>query len=171
MKIAVIFLIIGLSSCYNAASVSKTDCLEQLLLKDTPVLLQTLGILLCNYKVAQKQQNGEMFLDFLNQVNVLLGKVGCTINTLLGTHVTLNVSNAEQIADEVAAVLFQFLQGLIAKAMKILSEIPFIGDLVNDQALSQDIRIVGCGVLVDILTFADKVMQIAAEIAGIFAKN
>uniref|UniRef100_A0A803JJV1 Uncharacterized LOC116409722 n=1 Tax=Xenopus tropicalis TaxID=8364 RepID=A0A803JJV1_XENTR len=150
MKIAVVFLLVALSSYIDAAPTQPSGCLEQLLESNAPNLLQSVGDLLCNYQVAKQQANGALFINFLNEVNTLLGNIGCTITDILGTDVTINPSNAEEIADAVAAKLFQF---------------------VGDQTLTGDVRHFACGVLVDILTFADKVMQIAAEIAGIFAKN
>uniref|UniRef100_A0A803JRV6 Uncharacterized LOC116409722 n=1 Tax=Xenopus tropicalis TaxID=8364 RepID=A0A803JRV6_XENTR len=160
MKIAVVFLLVALSSYIDAAPTQPSGCLEQLLESNAPNLLQSVGDLLCNYQVAKQQANGALFINFLNEVNTLLGNIGCTITDILGTDVTINPSNAEEIADAVAAKLFQFVK-----------DIPIIGDIVGDQTLTGDVRHFACGVLVDILTFADKVMQIAAEIAGIFAKN
>ncbi|XP_002939850.1 uncharacterized protein LOC100493618 [Xenopus tropicalis] len=171
MKIAVVFLLVALSSYIDAAPTQPSGCLEQLLESNAPNLLQSVGDLLCNYQVAKQQANGALFINFLNEVNTLLGNIGCTITDILGTDVTINPSNAEEIADAVAAKLFQFVENVIAKVDDILKDIPIIGDIVGDQTLTGDVRHFACGVLVDILTFADKVMQIAAEIAGIFAKN
>ncbi|OCT88641.1 hypothetical protein XELAEV_18017271mg [Xenopus laevis] len=159
MKIAVVFLIAALSSCFNAATVPQGNCLQQLLEDDAPLLLEKLSQLLCNYKVAQQQKNNALFLAFINEVNVLLEKVGCTINNIIGINVTPTINNAEAIADQIATALFQYLEGLIAKVSKILQNIPIIGSILNDKILVQDIQNVGCGVLADIISEVDKILR------------
>ncbi|KAE8614786.1 hypothetical protein XENTR_v10008308, partial [Xenopus tropicalis] len=171
MKIAVVFLIAAVSSCFDAASVPQGNCFQQLLQDDAPLLLEKLSELLCNYKLAQKQQNNALFLAFINEVNVLLGKVGCTINNILGINVTPTLNNAETIADQLAASMFQYLETLIAKATKYLEDIPIIGNILNDKILTQDIRNVGCGVLADIITEVDKILKIASNVAQSLGKN
>uniref|UniRef100_A0A803JXW1 Uncharacterized XB5861580 n=1 Tax=Xenopus tropicalis TaxID=8364 RepID=A0A803JXW1_XENTR len=151
--------------------VSRLDCFVKLLKDDAPLLLEKLSELLCNYKLAQKQQNNALFLAFINEVNVLLGKVGCTINNILGINVTPTLNNAETIADQLAASMFQYLETLIAKATKYLEDIPIIGNILNDKILTQDIRNVGCGVLADIITEVDKILKIASNVAQSLGKN
>ncbi|MEE6517474.1 hypothetical protein FKM82_027688 [Ascaphus truei] len=134
----------------------KVDCLTQLLKKDASVLLQNLGNLLCNYKVAQKEQNIAMFIAFLNQVNNVLKEVGCSLNNLLGTKVVINSQDAEQLADQVALILFQFVENIIAKVVKVLNDVP----------LTEDIRDLACGVLEDVLAKVSRVLNIVAEVTG-----
>ncbi|CAH2277425.1 Hypothetical predicted protein [Pelobates cultripes] len=131
MKIAVVFLVVAFSSCFVRPGCARAE--------DAPVLLQMLGGLICDYKLAQisADQNAAKFLAFLQQVNVMLAKVGCSINNLLGTHVTINLQNAEALADQVANVLFQFM---------------------NDKSLINNIRILGCEALADVIANVDKVL-------------
>ncbi|XP_053319624.1 uncharacterized protein LOC128491334 [Spea bombifrons] len=166
MKVAVVFLLVALSGCFDAASVPQTNCLQQLLQEDAPLLLQELGSLICDYKVAQAKQNAAMFLAFLQQVNALLAKVGCSINNILGTHVTINLQNAEALGDQVANVLFQFLQNILEKVVNVLDDVPFMGDIVNDKTLIQDIRVLGCEVLADLIADVDKVLKFVSNIVG-----
>ncbi|KAG8439311.1 hypothetical protein GDO86_005509 [Hymenochirus boettgeri] len=88
---------------------SRIACLIQLLKNDAPVLLEKLGNLLCSYQVAQKEQNIALFMDFLKQVNNILEEVGCSLSNIIGTKVVVTAQNAEQLADQVAVVLFQFV--------------------------------------------------------------
>ncbi|XP_073401153.1 uncharacterized protein [Dendrobates tinctorius] len=146
--------------------VPKLDCLIQLLKKDAPALLKNLGTLLCNYKVAQRDQNVNYFLSFLQQVDNILQEVGCTVSNLLGTSVTIDTQNAAQLANEVSLVLFQFLQSIIEKVMNILEEIPLIGDLINDVPLTQDVQDLACSVLNHYLTKIASILTIVADITG-----
>ncbi|XP_073507458.1 uncharacterized protein [Phyllobates terribilis] len=146
--------------------VPKLDCLIQLLKKDAPALLKNLGNLLCNYKVAQRDQNVNYFLSFLQQVDNILQEVGCTISNLLGTSVTIDAQNAAQLANEVSLVLFQFLQDIIEKVMKILEDIPLIGDLINDVPLTQDVQDLACSVLNHYLTKIASILTIVGDVTG-----
>ncbi|CAH2277260.1 Hypothetical predicted protein [Pelobates cultripes] len=91
------------------------DCLIQLLKKDAPALLQNLGNLLCDYRVAQKEQNIALFMNFLNQVENIL---------------VVTAQNAEYLSEQVAIVLFQFVEDIIQRVMKILEDIPIVRDFV-----------------------------------------
>ncbi|KAG8578589.1 hypothetical protein GDO81_010547 [Engystomops pustulosus] len=126
MKVAVVFLIAAFASSFEAASVTRYNCLEQLFKNDAPLLLQSMATLLCDYKLAKSQQNAELFEQFLIKVNALLEKVGCTIDNILGTNVTITLQDAEQLGDNVANILFGFLESIIAKVTKILDDIPFM---------------------------------------------
>ncbi|KAM4037042.1 uncharacterized protein ACNLHF_015835 [Anomaloglossus baeobatrachus] len=171
MKIAVVFLIAAFASSFEAIQVTQYNCLEQLFKQDAPVLLQSLATLLCDYKLAKSQQNAELFEQFLIKVNTLLEKVGCTIDNILGTHVTITLQDAEQLGDNVANILFGFVESIIAKVTKVLDDIPFLGDILNDKPLSQDIRVVSCGVLVDVITDLDKVLKFVSNIVGNLAQK
>lgn len=171
MKIAVVFILAALCSSYDAAAVSEPNCLVQLFQEDAPLLLQNLVTLLCDYKVAQKSQNAALFQAFLQQVNALLGKVGCTIDNILGTKVTVTLQNAEAIGDDVAIVLFGYLDGIIAKVVKIVNEIPFLDDIVNDQNLITSLQNTACGVMEAVIADVDKVLKFVANIAANLAQK
>ncbi|KAM5171963.1 uncharacterized protein ACMZJ9_004794 [Mantella aurantiaca] len=127
--------------------VPRLDCLIDLLKKDAPALLQNLGTLLCNFRVAQKEQNIAYFMSFLEEVDNILKQVGCSLNNLLGFKVVINSADAEGLANEVSIILFQFMEDIIARVMKILEEIPIIGDFINDVPLNKDVRDLACSVL------------------------
>ncbi|KAM4037040.1 uncharacterized protein ACNLHF_015834 isoform 1-T2 [Anomaloglossus baeobatrachus] len=146
--------------------VPKLDCLIQLLKKDAPALLKNLGTLLCNYKVAQNSQNVEYFMSFLEQVDNILKEVGCTLSNLLGTSVKIDAQDAANLANEVSMILFQFLQDIIANVMKILEEIPIIGDLISDVPLTQDVQDLACSVLNHYLTKIAHILTIVGDITG-----
>ncbi|KAM3924216.1 uncharacterized protein RB166_007569 [Leptodactylus fuscus] len=146
--------------------VPKIDCLVQLLKKDAPALLKNLGTLLCNYKVAQRQQNVAYFISFLEQVDNILKGVGCTLSNLLGTSVTIDAQDAATLANEVSLILFNFLQDIIERVMKVLEDIPIIGDLINDVPLTQDVRDLACSVLNHYLTKIADVLTIIADVTG-----
>ncbi|OCT88644.1 uncharacterized protein LOC108710580 [Xenopus laevis] len=146
--------------------VSKIACLVTLLKNDAPLLLEKLGTLLCNYKVAQQEQNIALFMDFLNQVNSVLKKVGCSLNNIIGRKVVITSQNAEQLADQVAIVLFQFVEDIISRVMKILEDLPIIRDFVNDVPLTQDLRNVACGVMEHVIAKVTKILVLVADITG-----
>ncbi|XP_075062094.1 uncharacterized protein LOC142150808 [Mixophyes fleayi] len=134
----------------------KIECLIQLLKKDAPALLQNLGNLLCNYRVAQKEQNAAYFISFLEQVENVLKQVGCSLNNLLGTKVVINAQNAENLANKVAVILFQFLEDIIARVMKILNDVP----------LTEDVRDLTCGLLESVLGKIARILSIVADVTG-----
>ncbi|KAG8578588.1 hypothetical protein GDO81_010546 [Engystomops pustulosus] len=171
MKIAVIFVLAALCGLQDAAILPQDNCLEQLFKDDAPVLLQDLASLLCKYKIAQASNNAVLFQTFLEEVNVLLGKVGCTIDNILGTHVTVTLQNAEQIGDQVAQSLFAFVDSLIAKVTKILNDIPFLNELLNDKNLITDIQDVSCGVMEVVMTELDKVLKVISNIVANLEKR
>ncbi|XP_068128962.1 uncharacterized protein [Hyperolius riggenbachi] len=171
MKLAIVFLLAALTSSFDAASVSQYNCLELLFKQDAPALLQSVATLLCDYKVAKAQQNAALFEAFLLKVNALLEKVGCTIDNILGTHVTITLQDAEQIGDQVANILFGFVDSVIAKVMKILDDIPFLGDILNDKPLSTDIRDASCEIMVGVITDLDKVLKFVSNIAANLAQK
>ncbi|XP_073476653.1 uncharacterized protein [Aquarana catesbeiana] len=144
----------------------RLDCLIQLLKKDAPALLQNLGTLLCNYRVAQREQNVAYFMSFLEQVDNILKQVGCSLNNLLGFKVTINAANAENLAKEVSLILFQFMQDIIERVMKILEEIPILGDFINDIPLTKDIRDLACSVLQHYLNEIIKILNLVADVTG-----
>ncbi|XP_077326013.1 uncharacterized protein LOC143960894 [Lithobates pipiens] len=171
MKIAVVFLVAALTSSFDAASVSQYNCLELLFKEDAPAVLQSIATLLCDYKTAKAQQNALLFENFLQKVNALLEKVGCTIDNILGTQVTITLQDAEQIGDQVANVLFGFVDSIIAKVMKILDDIPFLGDILNDKPLNTDIRDVSCEIMVGVITDLDKVLKFVSTITENLAQR
>ncbi|XP_040200432.1 alpha/beta-gliadin-like [Rana temporaria] len=144
----------------------RLDCLIQLLKKDAPALLQNLGTLLCNYRVAQREQNVAYFMSFLEQVDNILKQVGCSLNNLLGFNVKINAANAENLAKEVSLILFQFMEDIIERVMKILAEIPILGDFVNDIPLTKDVRDLACSVLQHYLNDIIKVLNVIADVTG-----
>ncbi|XP_069618098.1 uncharacterized protein [Ranitomeya imitator] len=146
--------------------VPKLDCLIQLLKKDAPALLKNLGTLLCNYNVAKRDQNVDYFLSFLQQVDKVLQEVGCTIDNLLGFSVIINTQNAAQLANEVSLVMFNFLQNIIENVVKILDDIPLIGDLINDVPLTQDVQDLECSVLNHYLTQIANILTVVADVTG-----
>ncbi|XP_068128960.1 uncharacterized protein [Hyperolius riggenbachi] len=146
--------------------VPKLDCLIQLLKKDAPALLEKLGTLLCNFNVAQKEQNMAYFMSFLEEVDTILQQVGCTLSNLLGFNVVITAADAESIANQVYVILFQFLEDIIARVMKILEEIPILGDFINDVPLTQDIRHLACSVLEMYLNKIAKILTIVADVTG-----
>ncbi|KAE8614790.1 hypothetical protein XENTR_v10008311 [Xenopus tropicalis] len=146
--------------------VSRLDCFVKLLKNDAPLLLEKIGTLLCNYKVAQQEQNIALFMDFLNQVNNVLKQVGCSLNNVLGRKVVITAQNAEQLADQVAIVMFQFVEDIIAGVMKVMEDIPIVRDFVNDVPLTQDLRNVACGVLEHIIGKITKILVLVADITG-----
>ncbi|XP_077117251.1 uncharacterized protein LOC143773781 [Ranitomeya variabilis] len=146
--------------------VPNLDCLIQLLKKDAPALLKNLGTLLCKFNIAQRDQNVQYFLSFLQQVDNILQEVGCTISNLLGIPVTIDAQNAAQLANQVSLVLFQFLQNIIETVTKVLDEIPLIGDLINDVPLTQDIQDLACSVLHHYLTEIASILTIVGDITG-----
>ncbi|KAM4035996.1 uncharacterized protein ACNLHF_015032 isoform 1-T1 [Anomaloglossus baeobatrachus] len=171
MKIAVVFILAALCGLQDAASVPQTNCLEQLFQDDAPVLLQTLATLLCKYKIAQASNNAVLFQAFLEEVNVLLAKVGCTIDNILGTKVTLTLQNAEQIGDQVAQTLFSFVDGLIAKVTKVLDDVPFLGEILQDKNLVGDIQDVSCGVMEVVMAELDKILKVISNIVANLQKH
>ncbi|KAM4038102.1 uncharacterized protein ACNLHF_016461 isoform 2-T2 [Anomaloglossus baeobatrachus] len=150
MKIAVVFILAALCGLQDAASVPQTNCLEQLF---------------------QASNNAVLFQAFLEEVNVLLGKVGCTIDNILGTKVTLTLQNAEQIGDQVAQTLFSFVDGLIAKVTKVLDDVPFLGEILQDKNLVGDIQDVSCGVMEVVMAELDKILKVISNIVANLQKH
>uniref|UniRef100_A0A803KA44 Uncharacterized XB5861580 n=1 Tax=Xenopus tropicalis TaxID=8364 RepID=A0A803KA44_XENTR len=113
-----------------------------------------------------QEQNIALFMDFLNQVNNVLKQVGCSLNNVLGRKVVITAQNAEQLADQVAIVMFQFVEDIIAGVMKVMEDIPIVRDFVNDVPLTQDLRNVACGVLEHIIGKITKILVLVADITG-----
>ncbi|KAM3924803.1 uncharacterized protein RB166_008158 [Leptodactylus fuscus] len=124
-----------------------------------------------NLTTFQASNNAALFEAFLQEVNVLLGKVGCTIDNILGTHVTVTLQNAEQIGDQVAQTLFSFVDGIIAKVTKILADIPFLDQFLNDKNLLTDIQDVSCGVMEVVMAELDKVLKVISNIVANLEKR
>ncbi|XP_077117253.1 uncharacterized protein LOC143773783 [Ranitomeya variabilis] len=171
MKIAVVFILAALCGLQDAASLPQGNCLDQLFQDDAPVLLQTLTTLLCKYKIAQASNNAVLFQAFLEEVNVLLGKVGCTIDNILGTKVTLTLQNAEQIGDQVAQNLFGFVDAQIAKVTQILNDIPYLGEILQEKNLISDIQNVSCRVMEEVMSELDKVLKVISNIVANLQKK
>ncbi|CAH2277257.1 Hypothetical predicted protein [Pelobates cultripes] len=112
MKITSAFLLVALSCFFETpAATVPTNCLTNLVENGAPTLVVKLGNLLCKYQQAKASQNHLLYVTFLNELGVVLSEVGCTMDDLLGTHVT-TLDNTEIIADKVALVLFDVLNGL-----------------------------------------------------------
>ncbi|CAH2277259.1 Hypothetical predicted protein [Pelobates cultripes] len=63
------------------------------------------------------------------------------------------------------------LPGLEASEFSHQDDIPFMGDILNDKPLINDIRILGCEALVDLIANVDKVLKIVSNIVGDLAEQ
>ncbi|KAG8578592.1 hypothetical protein GDO81_010549 [Engystomops pustulosus] len=166
MKIAGIFLLATLVSSFDLSTGTiQNACLQQLLKNDAPQFIQDLGNLLCKYQLAKTSQNQQLFMEFLDGVNKLLGDVGCTLDSLLGIRVVPTIDNCEEIADQVADILFSFLKSLPSLVSDIVNTlVPEVGALLNVLDHIQDVKNVACDVLEDILPKVADILSIGGEI-------
>ncbi|XP_077325990.1 uncharacterized protein LOC143960885 [Lithobates pipiens] len=177
MKLAVTFLLLTLTSSLDlSAATIQNTCLIQLFQNDAPQFLQQLGNLLCKYQLAKTTQNQELFMDFLNEVNTLLEAVGCTLDSLLGIRVVPTLKNCEQIADQVAEILFDFMNNILACVADVLKDLPSVVTDVVDFLLPEvatvlkilehieDVKAVACDVLEDILPKVADILSLGGEI-------
>ncbi|KAG8439312.1 hypothetical protein GDO86_005510 [Hymenochirus boettgeri] len=184
MKLAAAFILVLISCCFdNSSAANAQTCLTQLLENDAPAFLQELGDLLCNYQVAKTTQNQELFMAFLNGVNKVLGGVGCTLDDLLGTNVVPTLKNAEPIADNVAEILFGFLNNTLGTISDILKNLPplvsdFLKSLVPDAstvmnvlANLQDLKNLGCDFLESVLPKVAEILKLGGEVLGSVFNN
>ncbi|XP_072002331.1 uncharacterized protein [Engystomops pustulosus] len=177
MKIAGIFLLATLVSSFDLSTGTiQNACLQQLLKNDAPQFIQDLGNLLCKYQLAKTSQNQQLFMEFLDGVNKLLGDVGCTLDSLLGIRVVPTIDNCEEIADQVADILFSFLNHILAIVSDVLKSLPSlvsdivdtlvpeVGALLNVLDHIQDVKNVACDVLEDILPKVADILSIGGEV-------
>ncbi|KAM3925780.1 uncharacterized protein RB166_008883 [Leptodactylus fuscus] len=177
MKLAAIFLLATLASSFDlSAGTIQNACLQELLQNDAPKFIQELGNLLCKYQLAKTSQNQQLFMEFLDEVNKLLEDVGCTLDSLLGIEVVPTIENCEQIADQVADILFDFLNHILAIVSDVLNSLPsLVSDIVDTLVPEigvvlkvldhiQDVKNVACDVLEDILPIVAKVLSIGGEV-------
>ncbi|XP_072002332.1 uncharacterized protein [Engystomops pustulosus] len=166
MKIAGIFLLATLVSSFDLSTGTiQNACLQQLLKNDAPQFIQDLGNLLCKYQLAKTSQNQQLFMEFLDGVNKLLGDVGCTLDSLLGIRVVPTIDNCEEIADQVADILFSFLKSLPSLVSDIVDTlVPEVGALLNVLDHIQDVKNVACDVLEDILPKVADILSIGGEV-------
>ncbi|MEE6510006.1 hypothetical protein FKM82_028901 [Ascaphus truei] len=177
MKITVAFLLVTLS-CYfgKSATTVQENCLTQLFEKDAPGFVKQLGNLLCNYQLAKKMQNQDIFIEFLNKVNNILEDVGCTVDDLLGTKVVPTLENAEEIADRVAVILFNFLDDLLSSVVNVLENLPPLVSDIMDTLLPEvvavldalqhvkDVKNLACDVMEDLLPKVATVLEFGGDI-------
>ncbi|KAE8614785.1 hypothetical protein XENTR_v10008307 [Xenopus tropicalis] len=113
MKLAAVFLLVALSCSFETqASTVSGNCLASLLENGAPSLILKLGNLLCKYQQAKETQNQSLFVAFIGELKVVLAEVGCSMDDLLGKHVETTIDNVVVIADKVALVLFDIMNGL-----------------------------------------------------------
>ncbi|CAJ0960706.1 unnamed protein product [Ranitomeya imitator] len=105
----------------------------------------------CLIQLLKRDQNVDYFLSFLQQVDKVL---------------IINTQNAAQLANEVSLVMFNFLQNIIENVVKILDDIPLIGDLINDVPLTQDVQDLECSVLNHYLTQIANILTVVADVTG-----
>ncbi|KAM4036426.1 uncharacterized protein ACNLHF_015368 [Anomaloglossus baeobatrachus] len=177
MKIPAIFLLAFLASSFDLSTGTvQNACLQQLLQNDAPKFIQELGNLLCKYQLAKTSQNQELFMQFLEGVNALLEDGGCTLDSLLGIRVVPTIQNCEQIADQVADILFDFMNHILAIVADVLNSLPsLVSDIVDTLVPEigvvlkvldhiQDVKNVACDVMEDILPKVAEIMSIGGEI-------
>ncbi|KAG8578587.1 hypothetical protein GDO81_010545 [Engystomops pustulosus] len=113
MKIASAFLLVALSCFLDTSSATvPVNCLTSLVENGAPTLIVKLGDLLCKYQQAKLSENQQLYSNFLDELQVVLNEVGCTMDDLLGIHVVKTMDNVDVIADKVALVIFDVLNGL-----------------------------------------------------------
>uniref|UniRef100_A0A803KBY7 Uncharacterized protein n=1 Tax=Xenopus tropicalis TaxID=8364 RepID=A0A803KBY7_XENTR len=162
MKFAVAFLLVIISGHFdNSGATVQQSCLDQLFQKDAPEFVQQLGNLLCNYQLAKKTQNQELFIAFLKGVNSIL------VPTL---------QNAEDIADKVAIILFDFLNSIFATVSDVLNDLPSVLSDIVDTLLPEvaaalkvlehieDVKDATCDVLEDLLPVVADVLKLGGDI-------
>uniref|UniRef100_A0A803JT02 Uncharacterized protein n=1 Tax=Xenopus tropicalis TaxID=8364 RepID=A0A803JT02_XENTR len=177
MKFAVAFLLVIISGHFdNSGATVQQSCLDQLFQKDAPEFVQQLGNLLCNYQLAKKTQNQELFIAFLKGVNSILGNVGCTVDDLLGIKMVPTLQNAEDIADKVAIILFDFLNSIFATVSDVLNDLPSVLSDIVDTLLPEvaaalkvlehieDVKDATCDVLEDLLPVVADVLKLGGDI-------
>ncbi|XP_077117250.1 uncharacterized protein LOC143773780 [Ranitomeya variabilis] len=177
MKFAVIFLLATFASSLDLSTGTvQNSCLQQLLKNDAPKFIQELGNLLCKYQLAQTSQNQQLFMAFLDGVNTLLEDVGCSLDILLGIKVVPTIENCEQIADQVAGTLFDFLNHTLAIVADVLKSLPSlvsdivdtlvpeIGTVLNVLDHIQHVKKVSCDLLEDILPAVTEILSIGGEV-------
>ncbi|OCT88645.1 hypothetical protein XELAEV_18017275mg [Xenopus laevis] len=177
MKLVVPFLLVIISCHFdNSGATVQQSCLDQLFQKDAPEFVQQLGNLLCNYQLAKKAQNQELFIVFLKGVNSILGNVGCTVDDLLGVKMVPTLENAEEVADKVAIILFNFLDSILATVSDVLNDLPSILSDIVDALLPEvaaalkilehinNIKDVTCDVLEDLLPIVVDVLKLGGDI-------
>ncbi|OCT87699.1 hypothetical protein XELAEV_18021397mg [Xenopus laevis] len=122
MKFAAVFLLVAISCSFETeASTVPGNCLASLVENGAPSLIMKLGNLLCKYQQAKETQNQSLFIAFISELKVVLAEVGCSMDDLLGTHKETTIDNVAVIADKVALVLFDVMNGLpvTAKFMRV----------------------------------------------------
>ncbi|XP_041444631.1 uncharacterized protein LOC121402205 [Xenopus laevis] len=121
MKIAAVFLLVALSSCFDSSTaLVNTDlvsCLKTLLVKNTPDLIKELQRLLCLYKQGKDENNEALYRQFLKELDSLLQTAGCSLDQILGTKDVLETTTDKvgDVASDVAQKLLEavdFLQVL-----------------------------------------------------------
>ncbi|XP_077117249.1 uncharacterized protein LOC143773779 [Ranitomeya variabilis] len=113
MKAAIAFLFVALN-CYfgfgNAGAIATggvqpdipiipKDCLKKLIQVNVPELLAKLQELLCLYMKGKKENNEELYKQFLEQLHEALKNVGCTVDEILSLEEFL-----EKVGDQVGEV-------------------------------------------------------------------
>ncbi|KAE8614793.1 hypothetical protein XENTR_v10008313 [Xenopus tropicalis] len=126
MKIAVAFLLVALSSCFDSSTATLdpelAKCLNALVQKDLPGTVDKLIDILCLYQQGKDENNSELFRQFLTQLDTLLATGGCSLDKILGTQDVLQTS-ADKIGD-VARSVGQ-------KLLDTLATIPVLGTVFN----------------------------------------
>ncbi|KAM3924804.1 uncharacterized protein RB166_008160 [Leptodactylus fuscus] len=113
MKIASAFLLVALSCFLDTSSATvQGNCLTELVENGAPTLVVKLGNLLCKYQMAKLTENQQLYASFLDELGVVLKEIGCTMDDLMGTHVVITMDKVQVIADKVALVIFDVLNGL-----------------------------------------------------------
>ncbi|KAM4036522.1 uncharacterized protein ACNLHF_015467 [Anomaloglossus baeobatrachus] len=113
MKAAIVFLFVALN-CYfgfgNAGAIATggvkpdvptipKDCLKKLIQVNIPEMLTKLQELLCLYMKGEKENNEELYRQFLEQLHEALKNVGCTVDEILSLEDFL-----EKVGDQVGDV-------------------------------------------------------------------
>ncbi|XP_077119023.1 uncharacterized protein LOC143775073 [Ranitomeya variabilis] len=100
----------------TSSATTPVNCITSLVENGAPTLVVKLGNLLCKYQQAKLTQNQLLYSAFLDELKVVLTEVGCSMDDLLGTHVVTTLDNVDIVADKVALVIFDVLNGLPATA-------------------------------------------------------
>eukprot|EP00079_Xenopus_tropicalis_P034466 XP_017948237.1 PREDICTED: uncharacterized protein LOC108646272 isoform X3 [Xenopus tropicalis] len=129
MKIAVAFLLVALSSCFDSSTATLdpelAKCLNTLVQKDLPGTVDKLIDILCLYQQGKDENNSELFRQFLTQLDTLLATGGCSLDKILGTQDVLATIPVLGTVFNGICPTGKSLQGLLGDVTKVIGGLGF----------------------------------------------